>query len=103
MDIIISLIAGIVLGLVWGWSARERHAERQLDELLSHVSEHEQEELIQIVIEKDGAYLYAYGKSDKSYMAHGENRGQLEQNLQTRYPGKRFAASSENLKETGFE
>jgi hypothetical protein len=35
-------------------------------------------------------------------MAQGATRKELEQNLEKRFPGKRFAARSENLKDVGF-
>jgi hypothetical protein len=103
MDLFIILIAGIAFGLVWGWAARERHAMRQLDKLLSTVDMEEGEELIPIIIEKQEHMLFAYGKEDNSFMAQGADRSQLEKNLLHRYPGKRFAASPENLKQIGFD
>jgi hypothetical protein len=36
-------------------------------------------------------------------MAQGTNRKELEDNLDKRYPGKRFAATPDNLKEIGFD
>jgi hypothetical protein len=35
-------------------------------------------------------------------MAQGKSIKELENNLASRYPGKRFGATNDNLKEVGF-
>ncbi len=57
MDILIFIVVGLfvwVMGVLSGWQARERYAQRVLQKLMGEVkeSEEESEELIQITIEK---------------------------------------------------
>lgn len=95
----------LVVGIVWGWNARGNYARKRLDMLLKHAEETQepQEEApIPIIIEKHNDTFYVYGKDDNTFMAQGNTRWHLEKNLEKRYPGKKFGASPENLKEIGF-
>lgn len=95
----------LVVGIVWGWNARGNYARKRLDMLLKQAEETQepQEETpIPIIIEKHNDTFYVYGKDDNTFMAQGNTRWHLEKNLEKRYPGKKFGASPENLKEIGF-
>jgi hypothetical protein len=91
-----------IMGAVYGWYARERHAQRTLKSLLSQVEETVKtavdDSIIPIVIEKNNGVFYVWGKDTNDFMAQGMTRKELEDNLAKRYPEKRFAATTENLK-----
>lgn len=90
------------MGAVYGWYARERHAKRTIDRFITQFVDETVEEakdsIIPIVIEKHKDGFYVYNKETYEFMAQGTNRSQLENSLAKRYPEKRFAASTENLK-----
>jgi hypothetical protein len=108
MEIILMLLVMVVC-FVSGWIAREAAAARRIDRLLESVQvdikekiDEELENLIPIKIEYDNNTFFVYNNDDHSFMAQGASRKELENNLEKRYPGKRFAARPENLKEVGF-
>jgi len=102
MDILIYM--GIfAVGSLYGWHLRERYAQRRIDKILKEVHQEVAADLIPIHIEHTDNMFYVYHKDDHSFMAQGETRRTLENNLATRYPGKRFAAHDDNLKEVGFK
>ncbi len=106
IDILV-YIACVIFGIVWGWNARENYAKKKLDMLLKTMEESEEqqpeeERPIPIIIEKHNDVFYVYDFKDKTFMAQGETRWHLEKNLEKRYPGKKFGASTENLREIGF-
>jgi hypothetical protein len=94
-----------IFGIVLGWTARGIYARKRLDMLMKDAedqSEPEHDAPIPIIIEKHNDIFYVYGMKDKTFMAQGDTRWHLEKNLEKRYPGKKFGASQENLKEIGF-
>lgn len=96
----------MLLSFVAGWIAREIAASRRIDQLMAQVEEsvNEQvkEQLIPIKIEHHDQMFYVYSLDNNTFMAQGQTRRELESNLEKRYPGKKFAARPENLKEVGF-
>lgn len=91
-------------GAYSGWKAREKHAQRMTEELLKNFKDEEDEEddLIQITIEEHHGILYVYDKENDTFLAQGKNREELEDNLSSRFPGKRFAATSEDLQKASI-
>lgn len=105
----VEIIAVVVVGVMSfyaGWSARERAAVRRLEEVMGVVSEHVKDEiektLIRISIERHNGVYYVYNMDDKSFMGQGADRKELETVLASKFPGKTFAATQENLAEVGF-
>lgn len=104
-------IAYLVLflaGIYCGWKLREYEARRVVTLLMQHVQEdsEEDESRIPIRIERDRDVLYAWSTEDgkiSEFMAQGTDKTSLENALQKRYPGKRFMASPENLKEVFYD
>ena len=108
MEIILMLLVMVVC-FVSGWIAREMAAARRIDRLMESVQvdlkekiEEELENLIPIKIEYDNSTFFVYNNDDQTFMAQGATRKELETNLEKRFPGKRFAARQENLKDVGF-
>jgi hypothetical protein len=62
----------------------------------------EVELMIPITIEKVDDVFYVYNGEDKTFMAQGKSRRDLEDALNIRYPGKKFAALPSNLREVGL-
>ena len=101
----------IVYIVAWkaGWKAREQHA-IEIMRLLKKAKEagelidpqNPKDEFIHITIESHSGVLYVYNKNDSSFMAQGSTREELEEALDSRFPGKRFAASKEDLQKVGF-
>jgi hypothetical protein len=108
MDIIISLIVGVILfslGVNLGWYLREKAAERIVNNILKEMENTptQDEEFINIIIEKHNDTYYVYGKDDNSFLGQAPSRNELEKILGDRFPGKRFMADTANLKEVGFK
>jgi len=107
MEELIGYIIIFVVAFIFGWNCREHAARRfvdkflteELDTLQRQVDEHS----VSITIERHGEMYYIFQKDDSSFMAQGSNRDELENSLAKKYPGKRFYASPENLREVGFK
>jgi hypothetical protein len=87
-----------IMGAVYGWYARERHARRLIDKMFSNVEETDDPSTLKINIEKHGSMFYVYDKETNDFMAQGRTKKELESNLTQRYPDKRFAADKDNLR-----
>lgn len=92
-----------LLGAVWGWGARERFAERQLDRFIQRFEEKIDENVIKVKLEKHGDMIFMYRLSDNLFMAQGKNEEELTEVLKKKFPQKIFAASTVDLKECGFK
>lgn len=93
-------------GVIFGWSAREQAAkkvvERYLDNLEQEV-EKTAKDMINIKIERNGDFYYVFESESDSFLGQATNREDLEKVLGQKFPGKRFYATSANLKEVGFK
>lgn len=91
-----------VMGAVYGWYARERHARRTVDRFFSEIEEHAEktaaDSVIPIRIDQHNGIFYVYNKDTDEFMSQGATRRELEGNLAKRFPDKKFAADKENLK-----
>ena len=99
------LFVVLIIGIHWGWNAREAVAKRRADLLLSKLEQMEEEtveDIIRITIEKDNGVLFAYYEHDSLFIAQANSREELENKLKELFPGKRFGCSPENLKQCGF-
>lgn len=106
MDLLLTLVACLaffIIGVLNGWKARERHAERVLSHLLEEtVTEKEQDDYIRILIEKHNDTFYVYDEKTNKFLAQGSSKKELEDTLHSMFPGKRFGAKEQNLIEVGF-
>ena len=94
-----------IYGFSVGWKARERHALRLTQQMLEGLEdkvEEEQKNKVYVTIEKHGDVIYVYDKSNSQFMAQGTNRKELEDVLSQRFPGKKFAATPEELEKAGL-
>lgn len=105
----VEIAIGVVIwvgAFLTGWYAREKYAERVLNRFLSQAEENVKErvmkDMIPVHIEQHNGHYYVYNGNDKSFMAQGETRKALEEMLEEKYPGKKFAAKEDNLAEVGF-
>lgn len=95
----------LLMGFSLGWHAREKAAERTVNKLMEQFEKETEEDtsVIKISIEKHNNTYYVYDKEENSFMGQASNRTELEDILAQRFPGKRFLAESDNLKEVGFK
>lgn len=104
-DILIYAVV-FILGTVWGWNLRERHAEKQVDSFMEQIdTEFKQrvsDKIIQINIEKQNGVFYVYNKENNDFMGQGTTKQELEDVLSQRFPDKKFVADTNNLKDMGL-
>ena len=102
--VIIFLI--FLAGAFFGWEARERAAKKVVEKYLDQI-EHEveksQKDAINIKIERNGDFYYVFESETDTFMGQATTREDLEKVLGEKFPGKRFYATSTNLKEVGFK
>lgn len=110
MELLLYILFAIILVRL-GWNLRELKAIAEVKkmreddtlEMLEQEFEEIKKKYLPIKIEKVEQGYYVYSIPDNTFMAQGTNRKELEDNLDKRYPGKRFAATPDNLKEIGFD
>lgn len=98
-----------IVSFIAGWYVREWHATIKMNQFINKVERNTLEKLeeirrnvIKIKIEKHEQRFFVYALEDNEFMAQGDSRKELEENLRKRYPGRTFAAEEDNLKEVGF-
>jgi len=101
MDYLLYVVIWI-MGAVYGWYARERHAKRTIGKFMSEVESATvkaiNESVIQIKIEKNNGIFYVWNKETNDFMGQGKTKRELEDALMKRYPDKKFAADPKELK-----
>ena len=109
MDIIVMVVVIVitfVLGFKRGYEFRQyRESEEERKNISSAIDKLEKdffESLIRVKIEKVDGMLFVYNQDTNEFMAQGKNEDELADILKKRYPGKRFAAPENNLKEVGL-
>ena len=105
MEIFI-VVGSLIIGFLVGWNLRERVAIIQTSKLLAELESLEEEdtseEVIRLIIEKDGDTLFAYHKDTSQFITQAKDRKELEKKLAELFPGKTFGVSPQNLIEIGF-
>lgn len=80
------LICALVFfsGVSFGWALREKAAERIVKNLMKEIEDlpEEDENFINIIIEKHSGTYYVFDKADNSFMAQAPNRTDLEKVLE---------------------
>ena len=80
----------------------------EVPKILSQSRKHVRNNTVKVLIIEDNAYwvhnnmFYVYDKETNEFMAQGSSKEEVENNLQKRYPGKRFGCAESNLSQTGF-
>ena len=91
----------MLIGFIIGWVLRERWAIRKLNNMLGdmniEIASMEDDNKIQIDIELKDSMIYIYNKETSMYLAHGATKDVVESMLLEKFPGKKFAASTEDL------
>lgn len=100
MDFVI-LFAALIIGAYAGWQLREYYAIRQVAKLLKST------ELVETLTEPDNRtkmrlerhadMIYAYSEEDGSFIAQGNNLGELDTAIQSRFPERKFSVQEQNL------
>jgi hypothetical protein len=105
MEILVLILVGIFLyifGFKRGYEFREKEARQKISDTLDSLEEDFISSLIRVRVEKVNNYLFVYNDKTNEFMAQGKTEEELSEILKQRYPGKRFAASENNLKEVGL-
>jgi len=90
-------------GAVAGWRAREQHAKNVTEKFIEQLNHsNDSDDTVQITIEKHNNVFYVYDRNTNEFMAQGSSKDEVENNLQKRYPGKRFGCPESILSQTGF-
>jgi hypothetical protein len=105
MELLI-VVGGLIIGFYLGWHLHGAVIIHKTNKILNEIekksAEQEAGEMIHIVIEKYDGMFMVYDKKDSRFMAKGSSLEELEDELRSMYPGKRFGATNDNLKEVGF-
>lgn len=103
MEILIIVVISMGIGFSAGWTLREYMAKRVVMSMAQEFQKKYFENSIKIKIEKDGDFFFAYSHDDHSFMAQGATFSELDKNLSSKFTGKKFLISQENLDEIGVQ
>ena len=106
MEILLVLII-FGFGMGFGWNLREKVAEQKIKKVLQQledqVMDEEEETRIPVTIEMVGNQFMVYDMLSGQFMAQGNTWAEIEQRLTSRYPGKKFQATREDLEMMGIK
>ena len=104
MDIL--FIGSLIVGFYAGWHLHKavsvHNANKVLSDLEHQMVKQELENIMKIKIEKHNDMLFVYDYHTDMFITQAKDRPELEEKLEKLYPGKKFGATTENLKEIGF-
>ena len=106
MELFFIVVICFLAGFNIGWKVRELYATHKLRAWMEQAQEEydeEEDDLIQVHLEKHNDILFCYDKETNRFMTQANSRDELEKKLSEMHPGKRFAVSPEDLKEVGFK
>jgi hypothetical protein len=89
-------------GTVYGFYIHKREVDRRINNIMFAFQQDLQENSIQISIERHNDTIFVYDKTTKQFMAQGKNAKELEDQLMAKYPGKKFAATTEEIIKSGL-
>jgi hypothetical protein len=101
--LVIILLGVWYIGALFGWQAHDRMLRRNIRYSINEFEEYIEDTYIKIKIEKHNDMLYVYDNTTHAFMAQGKTRKDIEQELQNKFPGKRFAAQTEEISLLGTE
>ena len=96
--VVLSLVVTWLFGAFYGWSAHERFMRKTMLNALVGFEEEFVANRIKIKIEKHNDMLYVYEYDSNTFMAQGKTKQELETQLQEKFPGKMFAATTDDIK-----
>jgi hypothetical protein len=103
--LVLVAVAFLIIGINAGWNAREHFAKKVIEKHLRELEqsmESKEDAPVPIKIEEHDGVFFVYNKEDNSFMAQGKDKSELENVLNARFPGKRFAATQEELQKAGL-
>lgn len=103
--IIMAVVAVIVYVIAFkrGYEYRESLAVTKIQETIDRMEEEIADTLVKVRLEKVENVVYVYNEETSEFMAQGYDNESISSILRDRFPGKRFAAADDNLKEVGFK
>jgi hypothetical protein len=106
MEFIVMAVVAIivyVLGFKRGYEYRETLAVNKIQETIDRMEEEITDTLVKVKLEKVQDVIYVYNEETSEFMAQGKDNESISVILKDRFPGKRFAADEDNLREVGFK
>lgn len=100
-------ILAIVIGIAWGWWAREKHAEKQVNKLFSRLDAAADEEQgdnhIIARVEKHGDMFYLFDEKNDHFLAQGRTWEEILEILSDRFRGgKKVLVRKDQAEELGL-
>jgi hypothetical protein len=89
-------------GTVYGFYIHKREVDRRINNIMYAFQQDLAENSIQISLERHNDIIFVYDKHTKQFMAQGKNAKEVEDQLKVKYPGKKFAASTEEIIKSGL-
>lgn len=86
-----------VVSVYAGWYAREFVAKYTIHKSMQALAEQMAPVYVPIKVELDEGQIYIYNKDTSEYLASAQTASELETILSSKYPGKLFSASTEDL------
>ena len=100
---VLALFGAWLFGALYGWQAHSRMVERNIRHFIHAMHEDITSNFIKIKIERHNDMLYVYDLETKQFMAQGKSEEELTKALNEKYPGKRFAATEQELLASGIK
>lgn len=96
----------LIIGFYIGWHLHSALLTHKANKLLENIEQQmidkEVEDVMKIKIEKHNNMFFVYDFHTDMFIAQANNRSELEEKLEKLFPGKKFGATPDNLKEVGF-
>lgn len=88
-------IIAIVIGIAWGWWAREHAARKHVEKMFSeHLEQPEtdNESVLFVKVEKHGDSYYLFTEDTEEFVAQGKTLDEIREIVGKRYHGKKSIA-----------
>ncbi len=93
----IDFIIAVIIGIAWGWWAREQAAKKRVERMIEQADEilEEENEINDTIIarvEKHGDNFYLFSEQSDEFIVQGKDMQEIRENLNKRYLGKKNLA-----------
>jgi hypothetical protein len=95
MEIIIMVIMLAfvwIMGIIAGWNAHDRFVQKAVRGAIHELQETPEHSRVRITIEEHNGMLFAYEYGTNQFMAQGNTKQELEEQLRLKFPDTMFAA-----------
>jgi len=97
-----------VVGTFVGWCALRLWAIRRMKKMLGSIADtplpkDQIDNKVEIDLVRIKTHVYAYDRKDQAFLASGSTKQEITDNLQKRFPTKKFMASPSNIAEVDLK